>query len=116
MFENRVFRRIFQPERDKLTGEWRKLQNEEVNDLYSSPNTVRVRKLRRMRWAGHVICMGERRGIYKVLVGKPKGETDHLEDTSKDGRIILRWIFRKWYGGTWTLLIWFRIGAAGRHL
>jgi len=63
VFENRVLRRIFGPKRDELTGEWRKLHNEELNDLYSSPNIVRVIKSRRMRWAGHVARMRERRGV-----------------------------------------------------
>jgi len=71
VFENRVLRRIFGPKRDEVTGEWRKLQNEELNDLYSSYNTVRVIKSRRMRWAGHVTRMEYRRGVYRVLVGKP---------------------------------------------
>ena len=74
MFENRVLRRILGPRRDKVTGEWRKLQNEELNDLYSSPNIVRVITSRRMRWAGHVARMGERRSIYRVLVGKLEGK------------------------------------------
>jgi hypothetical protein len=73
VFENRVLR-IFEPKRDKVTGEWRKLHNNELNDLYSSPNNVRLIKLRRMKWAGHVARMGERRGIYGVLVGKPEGK------------------------------------------
>ena len=74
MFENRVLRRIFGPKRDKVTGEWRTLHNEELNDLYWSPNTVRVIKSRRVRWAGHVAGMGERRGAYRVLAGKPEGK------------------------------------------
>ena len=74
MCENRVLRRIFGPKRDKITGEWRKLQNEELNDLYSTQNIVRVIKSRRMRWAGHVACMGKRRGVCGVLVGKPEGK------------------------------------------
>ena len=74
MFENRVLRRIFGPKRDEETGEWRKLHNEELNDLYCSPNIVRVIKSRTMRWAGHVVCMGEGRGVYRVLVGKPEGK------------------------------------------
>ena len=73
VFENMVLRRIFGPRRDKVTGEWRRLYNEELNDLYSSPNIVRVIKSRRMRWAGHVARMGEKRGVYRVLVGKPEG-------------------------------------------
>ena len=74
MFENRVLRRIFGPERDEVTGDWRKLHTEELNDLYSLSNIVRVVKSRRMRWAGHVARMGERRGLYRVLVGKPEGK------------------------------------------
>ena len=73
MFENRVLRKLFGPRRDEVTGEWRRLQNEELNDLYSSPNIVRVIKSRRMRWAGHVACMDVERGVYRVLVGKPEG-------------------------------------------
>jgi len=73
VFENRVLRRKFGPKRDEVTGEWRKLHNEELNDLCSSPNTVRVIKSRRMTWAGHVARMGESRGVYRDLVGKPKG-------------------------------------------
>ena len=74
MFENRVLRRIFGPNRDGVTGEWRKLHNEELNYLYSSPNIVRLIKSRRMRWAGHVARMEEGRGVQKVLVGKPDGK------------------------------------------
>jgi len=74
VFENRVLMRIFGPKRDEVTGECRKLHTEELNDLYFSPNIVRVIKWRRMRWAGHVACMGERRGVYRVLVRKPEGK------------------------------------------
>jgi len=74
MFKNMVLRRMFGPRRDEVTGEWRRLHNEELNDLYSSPNIVRVIKSRRMRWAGHVARMSEERGVYRVLVGKPKGK------------------------------------------
>ena len=73
MFQNRVLRRIFGPKRDRVTGEWRKLHNEELNDLYSSPSIVRVIKPRRMRWAGHVARMEEGRCVHKVLVRKPEG-------------------------------------------
>jgi hypothetical protein len=73
VFENRVLRRIFGPKRDEVTVEWRKLHNEELNNLYSSPNIVWVIKSRRMRWAGHVAHMGEGRVVYRVLVGKPEG-------------------------------------------
>jgi len=74
VFENMVLRRIFGPRRDEVTGEWRRLHNEELNDLYSSPNIVQVIKLRIMRWAEHVAHMGEERGVYRVLVGKPEGK------------------------------------------
>ena len=74
VFENRVLRKIFGPKRDKITGEWGKLHNEELTDLYSSPNIIWVIKQRRMRWAEHVGCMGERRGGYRVLMGKPEGK------------------------------------------
>jgi hypothetical protein len=73
VFENKVLRRIFGPRRDEVTGDWRRLDKEELNDLYSSPNTVRVINSRRMRWAGHVARMGEEKGVYRVLVGKPEG-------------------------------------------
>ena len=68
---NRVLRRIFGPKRDEVTGEWRKLHSE---DLYSSPNILRVLKCRRMRWAGHVARMGKGRSVYRFLVGKPEGK------------------------------------------
>jgi len=67
--------RIFGRRRDEVTGEWRRLHNEELNDLYSSPNILRVIKSRRMRWAGHVARMGEERGVYRVWVGKPEGKS-----------------------------------------
>jgi hypothetical protein len=74
VFENRVWRRVFGPKRDEMTGEWRKLHNEELNDLYSLPSIVRMVKSRRMRWAGHVARMGEDRGVHRVLVGKPEAK------------------------------------------
>jgi hypothetical protein len=67
-------RKVFEPKRDEVTGEWRKLHNEELNDLYSLPDIVRVVKSRRMRCAGHVACMGKERGVHRVLVGKPEGK------------------------------------------
>jgi hypothetical protein len=72
VFEKRVLMRVFGPRRCEVTGEWRKLHNEELNDLYSLPNIVRV--VKSMRWAGHVACMGEGRGVQRVLVGKPEGK------------------------------------------
>jgi len=74
VFENMVLRRIFGPRREEVTGDWRRLHNEELNDLYSSPNIVRVKKSSRMRWTEHVARMGEERGVYRVLVGKLEGK------------------------------------------
>jgi len=114
VFENMVLRRIFGPRRDKVMGEWRRLHNEELNDLYA-PNIVRVIKLRRMRWAGHVAHMREERGVYRVLVGKPEGRKP-LGDLGVDGWIILGWISRSWDVGMLTGLGWPRIETGGRHL
>ena len=72
VFENMVLRRIFGPRKDEVTGEWRRLHNEELNDMYFSPNIVRVIKWRRMIWAGNVARMGEEKGVYRVFVGKPE--------------------------------------------
>jgi hypothetical protein len=76
VFENRVLRRIFGPKRDEVSGEWRKLHNEELCDLYSSPSTsiIRIIKSRKMRWAGHIARMGEKRNAYRLLMGKPEGK------------------------------------------
>ena len=115
MFENRVLRRVFGPKMVEVTGQWRKLHNEELSDLYSLPNIVRVVKSRRMRWAGHVARMGEGRGVYGVLVGNLR-ERDHWGDPDADGRIILRWIFRKWEEVVRTGWSWLRIGTGGGHL
>jgi hypothetical protein len=74
VFENRVLRRIFRPKRDEVTGGWRKLHNEELHSLYSSPNIIRTIKPRRMRLAGHVARMGAKRNAYRILVGMPEGK------------------------------------------
>jgi hypothetical protein len=74
MFENRVLRRIFGPKRDEVTGEWTKVHNEKLHDLYSSPSIIRIMKSRRMRWMGHVARMGENRNAYRLLMGKPEGK------------------------------------------
>ena len=100
VFENMELRRIFGPRRDEVTGEWRRVHNEKLNDLYSSPNIVRVKKSGRMRWAGHVACMGEEKGAYRVLVGKPEGKRPL-------GRPRRGWvdnirISMMWDVGTWT--------------
>jgi hypothetical protein len=85
MFENRVLRGIFGPKRDGVTGGWRKLHNEELHNLYSSPSIIRIIKPRRMRWAGHVARMGAKRNVYRLLVGKPEGKRSL-------GRPRCRWI------------------------
>jgi hypothetical protein len=104
-----VLRRIFGPRRDEVTGEWRRLHNEELNDLYCSPNIVRVR---RMRWAGHVARMGEERGVYWVLVGNRR-ERYHWGDLDVDGWIILGWICRRWDVGIWTGMDWPKVETGG---
>jgi hypothetical protein len=84
-----VLRRICGPERDEVTGEWRKLHNKELHDLYGSRSIIRVFKARRPRWAGHVARIEERRGAYKILVGKLEGNS-YLEDLGVNGRVLLK--------------------------
>jgi hypothetical protein len=102
VFENRALRRIFGPKRDEATGEWRRLHNEELNDLYSSPNIILVIKSRRMRWAGHVARMGENRGAYRIMVGKPQGRRPlgrprhRWEDNIKMYLQAVRWWGMDW--------------------
>jgi hypothetical protein len=96
-FENRVLRRIFGPKRDEVTGEWRKLQSEELHILYSSPNIIRQIKSRRMRWAGHVARMGEQMNVYRVSMGNPEGK-NHLEDQGVDGKMGSEWILGRLAG------------------
>jgi hypothetical protein len=86
VFENRVLRRIFGPKGDEVTGEWRKLHNGELHNLYSSQDIIRQIKSRRMRWTGYVARMGEGRKMYSILVGSPK-EGDNSEDLGVDGRM-----------------------------
>jgi hypothetical protein len=110
VLENRGLRRIFGRERDEVTGEWRKLHNEVLNDLYCSSNIVRVIKWRRMGWAGHIARMG--RGV--LCTGFWLGnlrERVHLVHPSVDGRIIIRLMFRKCNVRVWTGLSWLRIGS-----
>ena len=115
MFENRVLRGIFGPKSDEVTGECRKLHNEELNDLYSSPNIIRVTKSRSFSWGWHVARMGVRIGAYKFFVGKSKGKRPlgktrlRWEDDIKMDPQEVGW-------ETWTGLIWLRIGTGGVHL
>jgi len=111
VYENRVLRTIFGPKRDEVTRELREIHNEELNDLYSQ-NIIPVIKSRRMRWAGHVACIGERRCAYRVLVGKPEGKRPLVrprhrwEENIKMDLQEVGWV-------AWTGLIWFRIGTGG---
>ena len=113
MFENRLPRSIYGTKRDKVTGEWRKLHNEELHDLYTSPNISWMMKLKRMRWVGRVACMEKMRGVYRVLVGKPEGRRPL-------GRPRRRWEdyikMDVQEVGAWTGLFLLRIGTAGGHL
>jgi len=93
----------------------RKLHNEELNDQYSSPNIVLVMKAEIMRWAGQVACMG-RVEVYTGFCWGNVRVRNHLQDLGIDGRIILRWVFRKWDVRIWTGLSWLRIGTGGGHL
>jgi len=115
VFENRVLRRIFGLRRDEVREERRKLHNEELNNLFSSPNTFQVIKSRRMRWAGHVALMGERKVVYSFLVGK-------CEERRPLGRLRCRWEdnikmdLQDVGVGIWTVSSWLRIGTGGGHL
>jgi len=112
ILEKRVLRRIFGPRWDEVTGEWRRLHNEELYDLYSSTNIVRVIKSRRTRWAGHVARMGEERGCIGSWWGN-RMEGDHWGYLGVDGLIILERIFMRWDVGIWTGLGWPRIETFG---
>jgi hypothetical protein len=115
VFQNKVLRRIFGPKRDEVTGEWRKLHNEELRDLYPSPSIIRIIKSRRMRWEGYVARMGEKRNAYRLLVGNPEGKRPL-------GRPRRRWVdnIRIDLGGVgWGdvgRMVWLRIGAGGELL
>jgi hypothetical protein len=115
VLENRVLKRIFVPKRDDVTGGLRKLHNEELHGLYSSPSIIGVIKARRMRWEGHVARMGEVRGAYNNLVAKSEGRRP-LGRLGEDGRITLRRILGKQSLGTWIGFMWLRIGTGGELL
>jgi hypothetical protein len=110
VFENRVLRRIFGLMRNEVTGKRIKLHNEELNNLYSSPDIIRQIKSWRMRWAGHVARVGEERKVYKVLVGKTK-ERNHSEDQGVSGRMGSELILRRLAGREWIGFDWLRIGT-----
>jgi len=110
-----VLRRIFGYKGEKVLGSWRRLCNEELHNLYIIPNIITVMKSRRVRWAGHVVRMGEMRNAYNILVGKSEGKK-HSEDLRLDGNIILESILGKQGGKLWTGFIWFRIWTSGRFL
>jgi hypothetical protein len=111
VFENRVLRGIFGPKGDEATGEWRRLHNEELNDLYSSPHIIRVIKSRKMKWEGHAARMGKREVHTGFLWGDLR-EGDNFGAPGVDGRIILNWIFKKW-DGAWIGLSCLSIGTCG---
>jgi hypothetical protein len=108
VFENRVLMRIFGCKRDEVRVEWRKMRNGELRNLYLSPDTIWQIKSRRMRWAGHVARMGEGRNLYRVLVGKPEGNSP-LERYGGMGR---KWTLGYWLAG-WSGFTWLRIGIIG---
>jgi hypothetical protein len=112
VFENRILRRIFGPKRDEVTGEWRKLHNEELHNLYPYPDIIRQVKSRRMGWAGHVARMGEDRKVYKVLVGKPEGKRllGRPRRRWEDGIIM---DLREIGWGVWIGFDWLSTGTVG---
>ena len=115
VFENRVLRRVFGPKRDEVTGEWRKLHNEELRDLCSLPNIVQVVKSRRMRWVGHVVHMGEGRGVHRVLVGKPEGKRP-LGRPRRRWEDNIKMDLQEVGGDLETGWSWLRIGTGRGHL
>jgi hypothetical protein len=115
VFENRVLRRIFGPKGDEVTGEWRKMHNEELHNLYSSPDIIRQVKSRRIRWAGHVACMGEKRKLYDVSVGKPEGKRPLGRPRRKwEDRVRIN--LRETGLGVWIGFDWLRTGTGGGPL
>jgi hypothetical protein len=113
VFENRAQRRIFEMRRYEVMGEWRKQLNEELLDLYFLTRIIRIIKLRRMRWAGHVASMREKKNVHRW---ESQMERDCKEDQDGGGWIILGWILERWDGVMWTGLVWLRIGTGGELL
>jgi hypothetical protein len=101
VFENRVLRKIFGPKRDEIMGQWRKLHNGELHNLYSPPDIIRQIKSRIMRSAGHKTRMGDGRNVYRVLMRKPEGK-NHLKDRGVDGRMGPKWTLAGLAGGVWS--------------
>jgi hypothetical protein len=114
VFDKKVLKRIFGRRRDEVTGEWRKLHSEELN-LHSSPNTFRMIKSKRMRWAGHVARMGERRDVYSVLVGKPEGKRP-LGRPRRRWEVNIKIVLQEVGCEEWTGSNWLRIEADDGHL
>jgi hypothetical protein len=112
VFENRVLRRIFGPKRDEVTGEWRKLHNEELHNLHSSPDIIRQVKSRRMRWTGHVARLGVERKLYKVLVGNLEGKRP-LRRPRRRWEDGIRMDLREIGLGVWIGFDWLRTGTGG---
>jgi hypothetical protein len=94
VFENRVLRRIFGPQREEVAGGWRRLHNEELHNLYASPNIITMSKSRMMRWAGSAARIAQMKNIYNSLIGKSEGRRP-FGRSSVDGKILLEWIFNK---------------------
>jgi hypothetical protein len=112
VFENRVLRGIFGPKGNEVTGQWRKLHNGELHNLYSSPDIIRQIKSRRISWAGHVARMGKGRKVCKILVGQLE-ERDYSVDGGVGGRMGSKWMLGRMAGRVWNGFTWFRIGIGG---
>jgi hypothetical protein len=112
VFENRELKIMFGPKREEAAGDWRRLHNEELHNLYASPNTIRVMKSRRMRWVDDVVRMGQMRDTYNILVAKPERKTPlgrprHRQEDN------IRMYLREMGWDVWTGLIWLRIETIG---
>jgi hypothetical protein len=115
VFESAVLRKVFEPKRNKVTGDWRRVHNEELHDLYTSPNIIQVIRSRRMSWMGHVACMGERSGAYSILVEQPEGRRP-LGRQRHRGKANVKMDFKDTVWGAWTGFMWLMIYTSGRLL